>query len=127
MSFPPEATHHSSSSSMRKGSTCLNHQHMQSYVRVGQRLKCSADICSFLALSKSLEMGLSPLQLLQYSDLCSEMLSAENLVRQGCRMLDLTHFHVDGCTAKQELAHPAVVMAAGLICVSSETSLGSWA
>lgn len=38
------------------------------------------DVCSFLALSKSLEVGLSQSQGLQYTDLCSEMLSAESLV-----------------------------------------------
>ncbi|CAL5226078.1 g8892 [Coccomyxa viridis] len=59
-------------------------------------------IQAFLALSKSLDAGLSPSQCLQYSDLCSEMLSAQHMtqrhvaVQEGCRR------EVDCYAAKQK-------------------------
>ena len=56
------------------------------------RFKYCPFVCSFLALSKSLEVGLSSSQVLQYNDLCTEMLSVEILVSVGF-MVDRPSLH----------------------------------
>ncbi len=69
---------------MRRAPPVLTHQHIQVVWKDGTApLTCEPDVCSFLALSKSLDAGQSSSQFLQYSDLCSEMLSAQHMVGRG--------------------------------------------